>query len=266
MKLQEIRNATIKLTYAGITFLIDPWLAPRGANGAFGMGINTDAHCVDERSQDVINPMCGLPLSTTEILSGVDVHVITHLHFDHIDISDNGTVGAPLDKTIPVIAQNSEDAKILRKSGFTDIRPFDKTSMRYQDVSMTKTPCRHGLVKPCGNAMGIIFQNPNEPTVYLAGDTIWYEDIAAVIAKHQPDVIILNCCGANLLHYGRLIMNEEDLYLTAQAAPDAKIIAVHMDTISHGTISRHDLRIRTDSYGLADRVFIPEDGETLTFS
>ena len=29
MKFQQIRSATVKITYAGKTFLIDPWLAPR---------------------------------------------------------------------------------------------------------------------------------------------------------------------------------------------------------------------------------------------
>ena len=29
MNFQQIRSATIKITYAGKTFLIDPWLAPR---------------------------------------------------------------------------------------------------------------------------------------------------------------------------------------------------------------------------------------------
>ena len=37
MKFQQIRSATIKITYAGKTFLIDPWLAPRFTSGCLAM-------------------------------------------------------------------------------------------------------------------------------------------------------------------------------------------------------------------------------------
>ena len=30
MKIQQIRNATLKLSYGGKVFLIDPWLAAKG--------------------------------------------------------------------------------------------------------------------------------------------------------------------------------------------------------------------------------------------
>ena len=37
MRFQQIRSATIKITYAGRTFLIDPWLAPRFTSGCLAM-------------------------------------------------------------------------------------------------------------------------------------------------------------------------------------------------------------------------------------
>ena len=35
VQIQQIRNATIKANYNGKIFLIDPWLAPKGAMGSF---------------------------------------------------------------------------------------------------------------------------------------------------------------------------------------------------------------------------------------
>ena len=35
MKIQQIRNAMVRIRYAGKTFLTDPWLAPRGSMGTF---------------------------------------------------------------------------------------------------------------------------------------------------------------------------------------------------------------------------------------
>ena len=37
MRFQQIRSATVKITYAGKTFLIDPWLAPRYTSGCLAM-------------------------------------------------------------------------------------------------------------------------------------------------------------------------------------------------------------------------------------
>ena len=31
MQIHQIRNATVKITYAGKTFLVDPWLLPKEA-------------------------------------------------------------------------------------------------------------------------------------------------------------------------------------------------------------------------------------------
>lgn len=35
IQIQQIRNATVKVSYNGKIFLIDPWLAPKEAMGSF---------------------------------------------------------------------------------------------------------------------------------------------------------------------------------------------------------------------------------------
>lgn len=45
MEIQQIRNATQRIHYAGKTFLIDPWLTPKGAMGTFR---NTPFRPIDE--------------------------------------------------------------------------------------------------------------------------------------------------------------------------------------------------------------------------
>ena len=54
-------------------------------------------------------PFYDLPMSTEEILEDVDCVIVTHLHPDHIDISfADGTVGAPLDKAVPISARTKK--------------------------------------------------------------------------------------------------------------------------------------------------------------
>ena len=97
MKIKQIRNATNRIEYAGTTFLVDPWLMPKH-QFSFSDIPDMPYHTPDSIKEHLVMPFYDLPESMESILSGVDYYVVTHLHPDHIDMSMDGTVGAPLDK------------------------------------------------------------------------------------------------------------------------------------------------------------------------
>ena len=68
MKIQLIRNATMKITYAGRTFLTDPILSPKWDFEAFA-GIAP-------------NPTIDLPFQIEDIIKGMESVVVTHDHPD----------------------------------------------------------------------------------------------------------------------------------------------------------------------------------------
>ena len=74
MQFMQIKNATLKLNYAGKKILIDPWLADKGAIPGFGGTIN----------DHIRNPMAELPMPISEIID-VDAVILTHDHPDHWD-------------------------------------------------------------------------------------------------------------------------------------------------------------------------------------
>ena len=41
----------------------------------------------------------------------------------------DGSVGAPLDKTVPVFVQSEEDAAVLRRSGFARVEVLDEETV-----------------------------------------------------------------------------------------------------------------------------------------
>jgi hypothetical protein len=117
-----------------------------------------------------------------------------------------------------------------------------------------------------GQAMGVVFQAPGHRTLYLAGDTIWREDVDQALAKFSPAVIVLNAGYARLTGFeGAIIMGKDDVLRAAQAAPEATIVAVHLDAINHMSQSREELRKFVEEKGITRRVEIPADGATLTF-
>lgn len=107
-------------------------------------------------------------------------------------------------------------------------------------------------------------------TVYIAADTIWFSGVEQAIAENAPDVIVLNTGRAALAQEKfkadpYIIMGKEDTLRAYQRAPNAKIVAVHMDAINHMTVDRKDLSEYTYQQGIRDRVLIPFDGEVLHF-
>jgi L-ascorbate metabolism protein UlaG (beta-lactamase superfamily) len=122
------------------------------------------------------------------------------------------------------------------------------------------------LAKVLGNVMGVAFQAPGQKTVYVAGDTIWRGEVELALAKYTPDVIVLNTGNALLKDMQEsIIMSKEDTLRAYQAAPKTSVVAVHMDTVNHGALTRQDLRSYVQEKGIQDRVLIPADGETLKF-
>ena len=133
---------------------------------------------------------------------------------------------------------------------------------------LIRTEAMHGESPDhaAGPVCGIILQAAGEPVLYVAGDTVYYKGVERALEQYRPDVVVLNACGAELMGLGRLIMGAEDVLKVCEAAPDAAIIASHMDAVNHATVSRTGLRDFLRKHGKDGRVSIPEDGECLEFS
>ena len=59
-------------------------------------------------------------------------------------------------------------------------------------------------------------------------------------------------------------MKQGDIKEVLNKAPYSTVIASHMDTVSHLTVTREDLKkFKDENY--IDNLLIPDDGETLKF-
>jgi len=73
MKLQLIRNATMRLNYAGQTILTDPMLSPKDT--------------IDSWAGVARNPTVELPYEIEKITNGIDSVLVSHDHQDHCPVS-----------------------------------------------------------------------------------------------------------------------------------------------------------------------------------
>ncbi|GMG73315.1 MBL fold metallo-hydrolase [Priestia megaterium] len=250
MNIKQIRNATIVVEYAGKKFLIDPMLAEKGTYPPFPGTIR----------QDQDNPSVSLPTSVDEVIRGIDAVIVTHLHLDHFDEAAQKL----LPKDIKMFVQNEEEATEVRNVGFKNVEVLQQDTV-FEGIQLIKTKGEHGrgeeLLKLMGEVCGVVFKHSSEKILYVAGDTVWYEGVQEELDTHKPDIIVVNGGDNQFIEYGSLIMGKEDIYEVHKAAPNAKIISVHMEAVNHWTLSREELKNFSKEKGFLNSILIPDDGE-----
>ncbi|MDG2938973.1 MBL fold metallo-hydrolase [Bisgaard Taxon 10/6] len=256
---QHIRNATAKIEMAGSTFLVDPYLAPKGSYAGFEGTINSQKR----------NPLIDMKEPVEKVLEGVDAVIVTHTHADHWDEYAQKV----LPKTLPIFVQNAGDAQIIRSQGFKDVRVVGKNT-EFNQVKLSKTGGQHGtdqmyaipqLAELAGEAMGVVMQADGEKTLYIVGDTIWNEDVDFALNRYKPEVIVMNTGYAQLQGFSdSIIMGKADVAKARQAAPKADIITVHMDAVNHAAVTSDEMRKFVKENKLS-KVAVPKEGEVLKY-
>ncbi|MBT2663173.1 MBL fold metallo-hydrolase [Bacillus sp. ISL-45] len=253
MNLQQIRNATLVVQYAGKKFLIDPFLAEKGAYPPFPNSLR----------QDQNNPLVSLPVSIDEMIDDIDAVIVTHLHLDHYDEAAKEA----LPKNLKMFVQNEEDANAVQNDGFKNVEVLQEDTV-FEAIQLIKTKGEHGrgeILKLAGLVCGVIFKHDTEKTLYVAGDTVWYEGVQEAIDTHTPEIIVVNAGDNQFLEGGSLVMGKDDVYEVQKAAPSAIIIASHMEAVNHWTLSREELKSFVDENGISSSVIVPNDGESYRF-
>lgn len=261
VEVQLIRNATVKIDFSGTTFLVDPMLSAKGAFPGFPGTYRSELR----------NPLVDLPFSAKDVLESVEAVVVTHTHTDHWDEAAQKAIP----KSLPVFTQNEADAKMIRSQGFKDVRVLEG-STTFKGVKLSKTGGQHGsdlwFADPArseamGPVMGVVFTAPKAKTVYVAGDTVWRPEVDEALEQHKPDVVILNTGSALMSGFEQhpIIMGKQDVLQATKAAPNAAVVAVHMDVVNHMSLSRKELHEFVQENRIQDRVMIPEDGVSMQF-
>ena len=252
VNLTLVRHATLIIDYAGRRLMVDPMLDAAGARGP-----------VRGTPEERPNPLVDLPMPAAEAAAGVQAVLLTHTHVDHMDAAGVTALAA---SGVPWLCQ-PEDVEDLTEIG-VDAHPVPADApLDWDGIAVHRTGGRHGredvAVQGLGPVSGFVLSAPGEPTLYVAGDTVWCPEVERAIAAHRPDWIVVNAGGARFLRGGTITMEADDVIAVAGAAPQARVVAVHMEAINHCLERRADLAARIADAGLAGRVGIPADGETL---
>ncbi|WP_423410383.1 MBL fold metallo-hydrolase [Heyndrickxia sp. MSNUG] len=250
MEFQLIRHSTLKIKFNNLTILVDPMFSQKGSLAPVSNAANDDR-----------NPLVDLPVTVEEVIQDVDALIVTHLHRDHLDDAAIQT----LPKDLPVFCQPEDDLKLL-DFGFTNVMKVQK-ELEWSGIKLSRTGGRHGsgeLAEAMGQVSGFVLASETEETLYIAGDTVWCDEVEDAIKTSKPKVIVLYGGEAQFLSGDPITMGINDIEKVSSFAPDSTIVVVHMETWNHCLLKRSTLKESVEAYELTN-VIVPEDGEKINF-
>lgn len=246
MKIQLIRHATMIIDINGQRILLDPMLSKAGKMPAVPGVANTSD-----------NPLIDLTVDLTTLINA-DAIMVTHTHRDHFD--DCAMQILPHDTRL--FCQPADGEKI-RVAGFTNVRIVNKSD-EWNGITFNRTGGRHGTGKigeKMGAVSGFVLQAKIEPSLYIAGDTVWCSEVKAALETYHPQIVVCFAGAARFSSGDPITMTGEDIAQVCKHAASAKIIVVHMEAWNHCSLSRQELKRYLADNGLAHQVCIPDDGE-----
>ena len=235
MRITLVRSATVIVEIAGKRILVDPMLDDVAARPP-----------IEHTRNQVANPTVPLPFPAEEVVRELDAIIVTHRHRDHLDARGEELV--PRD--VPTFCQ-PEDEEALRELGLDARAVADE--LGWDGLTITRTPARHGsgrVAELLAPVSGFVLDD-----LYLAGDTVWYEEVEATIERHRPRVAVVNAGGAEFVEGGLIVMGADDVREVVARVPT--VIAVHMEALNHCYLERSMLAAAVPG------VVIPRDGETV---
>jgi L-ascorbate metabolism protein UlaG (beta-lactamase superfamily) len=259
MKITQMRNATVIVEFGAHRILVDPMLAARHSLPPLRLF----------DGQRLRNPLVDLPDVTDAALQSVTHCLITHCqkgHFDHLDRAGKRWLR---ERQIPVICTH-HDAAYLAQRGLNAM-PLAERHERPQPFlngTIRTVRCQHGrgmVGLMMEHGVGYLIEIPEEPTLYLAGDTILTPQVRQFLVQHQPQVSVVPAGGARFDAGKEIIMGVDEVIQFTNISTGI-VVANHLEALSHCPVTRNELGVAATRANVASRLRIPADGETLEFS
>lgn len=192
-------------------------------------------------------------------LERVDVVLLTHGHFDHI-----AQAAEIAKKHQPQIFAIYELATWLGSKGVENVTGMNKGgSVEAAGCRVTMTHAQHSSMVQdgdqiiyAGEAAGFVIELPDGRSVYHAGDTNVFSDMALIRRLYAPELA--------MLPIGDLYtMDPKEAAVACEFLAPKQVLPLHWGTFPPLTGTPGKLRELTEAAELATEILEPEPGETL---
>ena len=257
MKITQIRNATTIIKSGNNVILVDPMLATKGS-------IPSLKYFTKSKRR---NPLVELPEITDELLKTVTHCLITHCQKGHFDHLDKAATKWLKENNIPVFC-SQQDFDFLIKKGL-DVTSLDVNNENsFLNGTVSLVPCIHGkgvIGKFMAHGYGYFIKFPNEPTLYISGDTILTQTVKTFVKTTQPDISVIPAGGARFDLGGDIIMGLEESLQFGEIAK-GMVIANHLESLDHCPVTRDEIKAEVKTRAWENHFYTPSDGEFLEFN
>lgn len=246
IRLTYVGGPTALIEVAGLRLLTDPTFDPAGA---------------EIRSGTYVLQKTAGPAVSADDLGHLDAVLLSHdHHFDNLDAA-----GRRLLSTADRVITTGAAVERLggRAAGLAPWQSIEIRGVDGQTLRVTGTPARHGPAHmDRGPVIGFVLEVSGAPerTIYVSGDTVWYEGMAEVARRFPVAVAVLFMGAAKVEAVGpwHLTLTADEGVEAARALERATIVPLHFEGWKHFSQSRGEIdRAFTDA-GLAPRlVWLP---------
>jgi L-ascorbate metabolism protein UlaG (beta-lactamase superfamily) len=247
-----IGNATVLIRYAGFTILTDPTFVHMHEEVSIGYGMH---------STRLTDPACDIV-----DLPPLDFVLLSHFHGDHFD----QVAERDLDKDLQVVT-TPQACGDLGERGFHNtvgVETWDTVTLTKGDRTLQVTACpgRHGpgvtdFALP--DVMGSVLTAPGSPSVYISGDTLFYDGLEEIPRRHPDlDVGVFHLGGTKVLGV-TVTMDAEQGIQAVRLLDPRTVVPVHYDDYDVFTSPLQDFLDAAQEAGLSDRVRAVARGDRL---
>jgi L-ascorbate metabolism protein UlaG (beta-lactamase superfamily) len=108
----------------------------------------------------------------------------------------------------------------------------------------------------------------SDETVYISGDTVWYEEVAEVAERFRPRVVFLFMGAARVPEVGpdHLTFTAEEGIMLARAMPEAVIVPLHYEGWEHFSEGRGAIEETFKAARIASRLCWLRRGQVETLA
>lgn len=261
MIIHHLRNATFIIESKERFILIDPMLSKRGELPAFSL--------IKHNFQR--NPLVDMESNSGELLKKVTHCLLTHsqkwgiellTHTDHLDNAGKEF----LVKNRIAITSLKKDSPYFKKHNMNMVNQLEYwDDASFLDGKIVAIPAKHGhgfWHNFMANGAGYFIKLPEEPSIYISGDTVLTNDVKNAIDCYKPDITVVACGNASMDLGGDILMSMKEIIEFIKLSPK-KVYANHMDALNHCPLTREMLKNELKKHDLTNKVFIPSDGESI---